>query len=62
MNIGSVVWYTDSLWDDPVQVKVTGIEIGFNGKIMWVKALTGDGEEISDYSNLFSADRPVVYR
>ena len=62
MSIGSWVWYSDSLWDEPVQGNIISLEYGLNGKVIWVKAITHSGELISDYANLFSVDKPVVYR
>ena len=62
MSIGNKVWYSECLWYEPVQANIIDIEYGLNGQIIWVKAITMTGELISDYSNLFSVDKPVVYR
>lgn len=62
MRIGSWVWYSDSLWYEPVRVKVVSIERDVTGRIVWVKSVNCSGDEISDYSNLFSVFKPVVYQ
>lgn len=55
------MWYTLSLWEMPVRVRVIDIERRQDGRPIYIHSVTETGEAIDDYAQKFTRTKPVRY-